>query len=109
MKAKSLVLIAGLSLASSANALDYFNVKVTGVGISTAGNYIRFTIDQDPNVILTTDGFTDDKLRQVTALIISAYTAQSPVYYVRSSETTAGMGGRYTSLEFLSLGTQTWD
>lgn len=52
-------------------------MKITGIGISTAENYVRFTIDQDPNVILTTDAFDPEQAKHLTALIIAAHRAIS--------------------------------
>jgi hypothetical protein len=107
---KNIVAGSFLVLASStANAVDYFNAKITGVGLSTTGDYMRFTIDKDPNVVLTTEGFTGEQLKRVSALIMSSYMAESPVFFVRSSESTSSTTRHYAQLLFLSVGTQTWD
>jgi hypothetical protein len=94
---------------SAANAVDYYDAKITGVGESTATDYMRFTIDKDPNVILTTEAFTPEQRKRVSALIMAAYLAQSPVFYVRTSDTAPSTTSHYAQLLFLSVGTRTWD
>ncbi|MGH8175661.1 MAG: hypothetical protein ACREV5_05305, partial [Steroidobacter sp.] len=94
---------------SAANAADYHDAKITGVGLSTAGDYMRFTIDKDPYVVLTTEAFTGEQLKRVSALVMAAYVAQSPVFFVRTSDPAPSNSRHYAQLLFLSVGTQTWD
>jgi hypothetical protein len=94
----------------SANAVDYYNTRITGVGIGgPSEDYIRFTIDQDANAIFTTQGYSGEQLKRVAALIYAAYTSQSPIYMVRSSESSSSGVRHYTQLTFISLESRTWD
>jgi hypothetical protein len=109
-KFKSLYLAAALTLvASDAYAVDYFDAKVTGIGIAAGETRIRFTIDKDPNAIFLTDSFGGDELKRLVGLLLSAYAAQSPVFMIRSSETASAGVLHYTNVVFVSVGARTWD
>ncbi|HWL73155.1 MAG TPA: hypothetical protein VNQ74_04715, partial [Burkholderiaceae bacterium] len=90
-----IVLIAAIS---SAQAVDYTNAVITGVGLSSGDGNLRFTIDKDPNAIFTTNQFTGEQLKRVTALILAAYHAQSPVAFIRSTESSSASVRHYTGL-----------
>ena len=47
--------LAILMSATTAQAVDYLDAKVTGIGIVAGEDKIRFTIDKDPNVIFTAE------------------------------------------------------
>lgn len=93
---------------SSAKTVDYYDVVITGVGISAGDENLRFTIDKDPYVILTTAAFSGEQLKRLTAMILAAYTSQTPVKLVRNQESSAPTL-HYSDLAYLSLGTRTWD
>lgn len=98
-----------MSLSGAANAVDYYNVQVTGIGISEATDNVRFTIDKDPAVIFTTQSFQGESLKRLVALLYAAYTAQSPIYFIRSGEATSSTTPHYTNVSFISVGARTWD
>jgi hypothetical protein len=102
-----LLLLAGF--ATNASAVDYADAIITGVGMAPGDNGLRFTIDKDPYVIFRTTDFTGEDLQRVTALIIAAYTAQTPVKFIRSQETSSSTVLHYSDLSFISLGTRTYD
>lgn len=52
---KYLSCLAILLFTTSAYAVDYQNVKITGIGIVAGEDHVRFTIDQDPNAIFRTN------------------------------------------------------
>ncbi len=93
----------------TADATDYFDARVTGIGISTGGDFLRFTIDKDPNVILTTQAFTGEQANRLCALILAAYSAGSPLFYVQTSDSTTSTSLHYAQLSFLSVGARTYD
>jgi hypothetical protein len=97
------------SVSTQASAVDYYDAVITGVGIAPGEDRIRFTIDKDPNLILTTNDFTGEQLKRLTAMILSAYNAQTPIHMVRSSEASSSPAYHYSNVIFLSLGTRTWD
>ena len=101
-----LLLIAAIS---NANAVDYLDARITGVGLSSGDGVLRFTIDKDPNVIFVTTQFTGEQLKRVTALVLSAYHAQSPVAFIRSGESSSSGVRHYTAVSDISLSTYTWD
>ncbi len=96
-------------LASSAYAVDYTNAKVTGVGIFSGEDGIRFTIDRDPNAVFRTTQYTGEQLKRLVALVMTAYTSQAPVFLIRSSESSSSTVRHYTDLTVLSVGSQTYD
>lgn len=101
-----LLLIAAIS---NAHAVDYLDARITGIGLSAADGNLRFTIDKDPNVVFVTSQFTGEQLKRVTALVLSAYHAQSPVAFIRSSESSSSSTRHYTTVSDISLSTHTWD
>lgn len=95
--------------ATNVNAVDYHDTVITGVGISAGDNHLRFTIDKDPYVILTTSAFSGEQLNRLAAMILAAYASQTPVKLVRSQESSSSTTLHYSDLAYLSLGTRTWD
>lgn len=106
---KYLLSLAVLLFAANAHAVDYINVRITGIGIVAGEEHIRFTIDQDPNVIFRTNQYSGDQLKRLVALVMAAYTAQSPVYLVRSNENTSSSQRHYVDALIVSVGTYTFD
>lgn len=96
-------------IAMKAHAVDYQNVKVTGVGVVAADGRLRFTIDKAPNVIFLTDQYADEQLKRLSSLIITAYTTQSTVYLIRSSESISPATRHYELINTFMLGTYTID
>jgi hypothetical protein len=103
------VAAAALLAALPAHAVDYYNARITGIGISVGEDQIRFTIDADVNVIFTTSGFTGEQHKRVVALIYAAYAAQSPLYMIRSIEATSSPTPHYSQLAHISVEKRTWD
>lgn len=101
--------IAFLLLASSAQAVDYFDARVTGIGVVAGEDKIRFTIDKDPNVVFTTDQYTGEQLKRLVAVVTAAYVAQSPVYLIRSSESSSSTTRHYTHVTIFSVGAYQFD
>ncbi len=87
-------------------SVDYINAKITGVGLFNTDNFIRFTIDKEPNAIFTTKNFSGEQHDRLVSLIIAAYAAQSPVAFVRSSESesVASSTKHYTEVLILEVG-----
>lgn len=101
--------LAFLLFTTSAHAVDYLDARITGIGIVAGEDHIRFTIDKDPNAIFRTNQFTGEQLKRLVALLIASYTAESPIYMVRSSESSSSSQRHYTDLVILSVGTYTFD
>ena len=106
---KHLFTLAVLLFAANAHAVDYVNVKITGIGIVAGEEHIRFTIDQDPNVIFRTNQYSGEQLKRLVALVMAAYTAQSPVYLIRSTESTSSTQRHYADVTIVSVGAYTFD
>jgi len=106
---RTMLHVALLMVSMQAKAVDYFNVTITGVGQDSTNDYLRFTIDQDPNVILTTQGMSGDLLKRMTALILTAYSTQTLVYFLRSAEASSSTSAHYSPVQFVSLGRRTHD
>lgn len=101
--------LAALLFTTSAHAVDYLDAKVTGIGIVAGEDHIRFTIDKDPNAIFRTNLYTGEQLKRLVALVMASYTAESPIYLVRSSESSSSSQRHYTDVVILSVGTYTFD
>lgn len=106
---RAVMVAAAFLFAGNAHAVDYLNVKITGIGLVSGEDYIRFTIDQDPNVILVTTDFSGEQLKRLVALVTAAYTAESPIALVRSDESTSSSQRHYAEVTILSIGTYTFD
>lgn len=106
---KHLLSLVVLLFAANAHAVDYVNVKITGIGIVAGEDHIRFTIDQDPNVIFRTHQYSGEQLKRLVALVMAAYTAQSPVYLIRSTESTSSGQRHYADVTIVSVGSYTFD
>lgn len=106
---KYLSCLAILLFTTSAYAVDYQNVKITGIGIVAGEDHVRFTIDQDPNAIFRTNQYSGEQLKRLVALVIAAYTAESTVAFIRSSENSSASQRHYTDLLILSVGSYTFD
>lgn len=104
-----LMLCTAVLLSSKAYAIDYYNAKVTGIGIVAGENRIRFTIDKDPNVIFLTDQFTGDQLNKLTSMVLAAHAAQSSVYLIRTTETANNTTRHYENVTIFTLGTYTFN
>jgi len=108
MKRSGIKAIAGLlavmASVESAHAVDYWDAKITGIAIVHNETHIRFTIDKDENVVLTTEGFTGDQHKHMVALVMTAYTAQSPVRFIRSGESTSSPIKHYANAVSISVG-----
>lgn len=101
---------AAIALTSlNASAVDYYNSVVTGVGVVAGEDRIRFTIDNDPKIVLTTDAFSGEQLKRIVALVMASYTSQTPIYFVRTDESTSSTTRHYVRLIFFSAGSRTWD
>jgi hypothetical protein len=111
--AHPIVSILGLILfvltSASASAVDYYNTVITGVGMAAGEDVVRFTIDKDPYLILTTGDYSGEQLKRLTAMILSAYSTQTPDHLVRSAEATSASTYHYSNVIFISLGARTWD
>lgn len=94
---------------ASASAVDYYNAVITGVGIAAGESLVRFTIDKDPYLILTTGEYSGEQLKRLTAMLLTAYSTQTPVHLVRSAEATSASTYHYSDVTFISLGSRTWD
>lgn len=102
---KKLLAVALACFSATAMAVDYENAKITAVSVVAEDNFIRFTIDKDPNAIFFTRNYTGEQHNRVIALIMAAYTAQSNIRFIRSSETTSANTRHYTDLVILNAGT----
>jgi hypothetical protein len=91
-------------LVTSAHAVDYADAYVTGVGIVAGEDQIRFTIDKDPNAIMTTTSFTGEQLKRLVAMVLAAYTAQTPVKFVRSGESSSSSTRHYVNVLVFNAG-----
>lgn len=90
--------------ASSAHAVNYNDARITSVGIVAGEDRIRFTIDRDPNVIFLTDRFSGEQLKRLVALVMTAYTSQSKIYFIQSAESSSAAVRHYTDLITLNVG-----
>jgi hypothetical protein len=107
---KYLLLILAFSLSAYVGAADYVDVKITGYGLVASEEKIRFTIDKDPNVILTTGKITNiDQHNRLVSMIIAAYTAQSPIAFLRSSDNGLVENRHYADIIMLEVGSITHD
>src|SRR5689334_4752227 len=106
MKIGLFVVLSALSV--TAHAMNYSDAVITGVGVATSDTVFRFTIDRDPNVILTIDG-SNDQAKRLIALVTAAYLSQSPVKLVQSVESSSSSTLHYVGCTFVSVGTRTWD
>jgi hypothetical protein len=104
-----LIFLAFLVAAANAHAVDYLDAKITGIGIVAGEDHIRFTIDKDPNAIFVTNQFSGEQLKRLVALITAAYTAESPIYMVRSSDNSISTQRHYTNVLVVSIGAYTFD
>lgn len=106
---KNLLCLAALLLSATANAVDYTDVKITGIGLVAGEDHIRFTIDKDPNAIFVTNQFSGEQLKRLVALVTTSYAAESPIYFIRSSESSSAGQRHYTNVLILSIGTYTFN
>ena len=106
---KLALLVVLIAAMANAQAVDYNNAVITGVGLSSGDGNLRFTIDKDPNVIFVTTQFTGEQLKRITALVLSAYHAQSTVAFIRSTEASSSAIRHYAGVTDISLSTYTWD
>lgn len=98
-----------LAISNYANAVDYLNTKITGVGLVYNENHIRFTIDKDPNVVLLTRQATGAQHERMVSLILAAYASGSPVAFVRSVESTSSTTKHYSDVLMIEIGSITHD
>jgi hypothetical protein len=97
-------------VATTCQAYDYHNCRITGVGVVQGEAYIRFAIDCDPYVVLTTDLFTDvEEAKRLTSLIYTAYATQSPLFLVRSTDNAPSTTKHYAQLRVLNAGESVFD
>lgn len=96
-------------LSSGAYAVNYSDVKITGIGMAPSDDRIRFTIDKDPNVIFLTDLYSGEQLKRLIALVMTAYTTQSTVTFIQSSEASSSSPRHYTNVVSISMGSYTFD
>ena len=101
--------LAVLLFSTSAHAVDYLDARITGIGVVAGEDGVRFTIDKDPNVIFRTHQYTGEQLKRLVALIMAAYTAESPVNFIRSSESSSSSQRHYTDVLILTVGSYTFD
>jgi predicted methyltransferase MtxX (methanogen marker protein 4) len=106
---KSYICFILLAMSSSASAVEYLNTKITGVGLAHNENFIRFTIEKDPNVVLLTRQVTGEQHARMVSLILAAYAAGAPVAFVRSSESTSSTTRHYSDVLTLEIGAITHD
>lgn len=106
---RRLLCLVSLLIAANAHAVDYLDAKITGIGIVASEDHIRFTIDKDPNAIFVTSQFSGEQLKRLVALITAAYTAESSIYLVRSSESSSSTQRHYTNVLVVSIGSYTFD
>lgn len=106
---RRLICLAFLLVAANAQAVDYLDAKITGIGIVAGEDHIRFTIDKDPNAIFVTHQFSGEQLKRLVALITAAYTAESPIYMIRSSDNVISTQRHYTNVLIVSIGTYAFD
>lgn len=106
---KHLLCLAALLLATSAHAVDYTNARITGVAIVAGEQHVRFTIDTDPNAVFRTNLYEGEQLKRLVALIMTAYAAESPIAFLRSSEASSTSPRHYTDLVALSVGSYAFD
>ena len=102
-------LVALFLFTTSAHAVDYLNTKITGIGLVTGEEHVRFTIDADPNVIFRTNQYSGEQLKRLVALLMSAYTAESSVAFIRSAESSSASQRHYTDVLILTVGSYTFD
>src|SRR6186713_2194326 len=105
---KTLAAAALCLFAPASYALDYWDTHITGVGLVVGEDHIRFTIDADPAVVLTTQQFTGEQLKRVVALIYAAYTSQTPVKFERSSDNSPSTTKHYAQVQVLNVGEYTF-
>lgn len=98
-----------LAISSSVGAVEYLNTKITGVGLTHNENFIRFTIEKDPNVVLLTRQVAGAQHERMVSLILAAYASGSTVAFVRSSETTSSTTKHYSDVLTLEIGSITHD
>lgn len=108
MKGLMLCVLA-LLFTTNAHAVDYLDAKITGIGLVAGEDNVRFTIDRDPNVIFTTNQYSGEQLKRLVALLMSAYTAESPVAFIRSAESSSSSQRHYSNVLILTVGTYTFD
>jgi hypothetical protein len=94
---------------TNAHAVDYLDAKITGIGLVAGEGHVRFTIDKDPNAIFRTSSYSGEQLKRLVALLMSAYTAESAVAFIRSSEGSSSSPRHYTDVLILTVGTYTFD
>jgi hypothetical protein len=109
MNMRLLICLASLLVAANAQAVDYLDAKITGIGIVAGEEHIRFTIDKDPNAIFVTNQFSGEQLKRLVALITAAYMAESSIYMVRSAESSSSTQRHYTNVLVVSIGSYTFD
>jgi hypothetical protein len=103
------VCLLALLFTTNAHAVDYLDAKITGIGLVAGEEHVRFTIDKDPNAIFRTNQYSGEQLKRLVALLMSAYTAESPVAFIRSSENSSSSQRHYTDVLILTVGTYTFD
>jgi hypothetical protein len=107
---KYLLLLLALSMSAYAGATDYLDAKITGYGLLAGESKIRFTIDKDPNVILLTSQFVgESEHNRIVSMIIAAYTAQSPIAFLRSNDPGTSTVRHYAEVQILEVGSITHD
>lgn len=95
--------------AVNAFAVDYSSAKVTGVAVVAGEDQIRFTIDKDPNVVFLSTQYSGEQLKRLVALVLAAYTAQSNIYLIRSSESSSSTTRHYTDVTIFDVGAYTFN
>jgi hypothetical protein len=108
MKGLSACLLA-LLFTTHAHAVDYLDARITGIGLVAGEEHVRFTIDKDPNAIFRTNSYSGEQLKRLVALLMTAYTAESPVAFIRSSDNSISSQRHYTDVLILTVGTYTFD
>lgn len=63
---------------------DYYDAKVTGVGLYITGSALKFTIDKTGPLVWTTDNYSGDQLKHLITLIVTAYVSGKKVAFIRT-------------------------
>lgn len=95
--------------ATTANAMDYYDARITGIGLVAGEDHVRFMIDKDPNAIFTTTEFEGEQLKRLVALLYSSYHTGTPIYFIRSSAPSTSSTRCYTECLVLTFGAYTFD
>lgn len=102
-----IILMVCTSISLLANAADYNNATVTGVGVAPGENRIRFTIDATPNNIWITDNYSGEGLNRLVSLIMVAYTSGSKIAFIRTGDDPSQ--SNYLKVSNFEVGTITHD